>query len=60
VVVGFFLLSLVAGHRLALRVYPDPGTASRALVPLVALSVLFTLAGILLLTLPMGMRHGMS
>ena len=58
VVVGFFVLSLVAGHRLSLRVYPDPRTASRALVPMAALAVLFTLAGIVLLNLPMGMRHG--
>lgn len=58
IVAGFFALSLAAGHRLALRVYPDPRTASRALVSMVALSLLFTLAGIVLLNLPMGMRHG--
>ncbi|MBI4011098.1 MAG: 4Fe-4S binding protein [Candidatus Rokubacteria bacterium] len=58
VVVGFFVLSLQAGHRLSLRVYPDSRTASRALVPMAALAVLFTLAGIVLLNLPMGMRHG--
>ena len=58
VVVGFFVLSLVAGHRLSLRVYPDSHTASRAFVPMAALALLFTLAGIVLLNLPMGMRHG--
>lgn len=58
VVVGFFVLSLVAGHRLSLRVYPDPRTASRAFVPMAALALLFTLAGIVLLNQPMGMRHG--
>ena len=58
-VVGFFALSLVAGHRLSVRVYGDPRTASRALVPMAVLSLLFTLAGIVLLNLPMGMRHGM-
>ena len=57
--VGFFVLSLVAGHRLSLRAYPDPRTASRALIPMALLSFIFTMVGIALLTLPMGMRHGM-
>ena len=57
--VGFFALSLVAGHRLSLRAYPDPRTASRALVPLALLAFIFTVAGIVLLNQPMGMRHGM-
>jgi hypothetical protein len=57
--VGFFVLSLVAGHRLTLRAYPDPHTASRALVPMAVLSLVFTVAGIVLLNQPMGMRHGM-
>jgi ferredoxin len=56
---GFFVLSLVAGHRLSLRVYPDPRTASRAFIPMATLSLLFTMAGIVLLNQPMGMRHGM-
>ncbi|MBI4609250.1 MAG: 4Fe-4S binding protein, partial [Candidatus Rokubacteria bacterium] len=59
VVVGSFALSLAAGHRLALRFYPDPRTASRALIPMAALSLVFTVAGIVLLNQPMGMRHGM-
>ena len=59
VVTGFFMLSLVAGHRLSLGAYPDPRTASRALIPMVTLSLLFTLAGIVLLNQPMGARHGM-
>jgi hypothetical protein len=58
-VVGFFALSLFAGHRLALRAYPDPRTASRALLPMAVVSFVFTVAGIVLLNLPMGMRHGM-
>jgi hypothetical protein len=58
-VIGFFVLSLHAGHRLALRAYPDPRTASRALIPMATLSLLFTLAAIALLMQPMGMRHGM-
>ena len=57
--VGFFVVSLVAGHLLALRVYPDPRAASRALLPLAALALLFTVVGIVLLNQPMGMRHGM-
>jgi hypothetical protein len=59
ILVSFFLLSLAAGHRLSLRVYPDPRTAIRALVPLAVLSLFFTVAGIVLLSQPMGMRHGM-
>ncbi|HLE43944.1 MAG TPA: 4Fe-4S binding protein [Methylomirabilota bacterium] len=58
-VVGFFGLSLVAGHRLSLRAYADPRAASRALIPMAMLSLLFTVAAIVLLNLPMGMRHGM-
>ena len=58
-VVGFFGLSLAAGHRLSVRVYPDRWTASRALIPMAVLSLLFTVAGIVLLNQPMGMRHGM-
>jgi hypothetical protein len=59
VVVGFFGLSLVVGHRLALRTYPDPRAASRGLVPFAVLSFALTVAGIWLLSQPMGMRHGM-
>lgn len=58
-IVGFFVLSLVAGHRLSAGAYGDPRAASRALVPMAALSCVFTLAAIVLLNLPMGMRHGM-
>jgi polyferredoxin len=58
VLVAFFLLSLRAGYQLALRAYPSPRTASRALVPMAALSVIFTVIGIVLLNQPMGMRHG--
>jgi hypothetical protein len=59
VLVGFFLLSLAAGHRLAAREYADPRTAGRAVVPFIVLSLAFTVAGIVLLQQPMGMRHGM-
>ncbi len=57
--ISFLVLSLVAGHRLSLRAYPDPRTASRALIPMALLSFVFTAAGIVLLNQPMGMRHGM-
>jgi polyferredoxin len=59
VIVAFFVLSVVAAHRLATRVYDDAGVASRAIVPVAVLSWIFTVAGIVLLQLPMGMRHGM-
>ncbi len=58
-VVGFFVLLLVAGRRLSLKVYPDPLVASRAMIPLVTLSLIFTVIGVILLNQPMGMRHGM-
>ncbi|MBI2156571.1 MAG: 4Fe-4S binding protein [Candidatus Rokubacteria bacterium] len=59
VLVGFFLLSLAAGRRLAAREYADPQAAGRAVLPFVVLSLAFTVAGIVLLQQPMGMRHGM-
>jgi hypothetical protein len=59
VVVGFFVLSLVSGHQLSLRVYDDRGAASRALLPFAVLSLLFVAIGIVLLGQPMEMRHGM-
>jgi hypothetical protein len=59
VLIGFFVLSLVAGQRLAARSYADPRAASLAFLPMVVLSLAFTAAGIMLLSQPMGMRHGM-
>lgn len=59
VMVALFVLSLVAGQRMSVRVYPDARTASRALAPMVLLSLAFTVVGIVLLNQPMGMRHGM-
>jgi hypothetical protein len=59
VMVALFALSLVAGQRISVRVYPDARTATRALVPMVLLSLAFTIVGIVLLNQPMGMRHGM-
>jgi polyferredoxin len=59
VLVAFFVLSLVAGHRLSAVSYPDRRTAGRALAPMAVLSFVFTAAGVVLLSLPMGMRHGL-
>jgi ferredoxin len=58
IVVAFFGLSLVAGHRLTLRTYPDARSASRAFLPMMAVALAFTLVGLVVLSLPMGMRHG--
>jgi hypothetical protein len=55
---AFFGLSLVVGHRLTLRTYPDAGTASRAFLPMAGVALVFTLVGLVVLSLPMGMRHG--
>jgi hypothetical protein len=59
IVVAFFVLSLVAGHRLAAGAYGHTRAASRALVPMAVLACVFTVAAIVLLSQPMGMRHGM-
>lgn len=59
VVLGFFVLSLIVGHRLSLSVYDERAAASRALVPVAVLSLLFTIAGILVLAHPMALRHGL-
>ena len=58
IVVAFFGLSLVAGHRLTLRTYPDARAASRAFIPIAGIALAFTLVGLVVLSLPMGMRHG--
>jgi len=57
IIVGFFVLSLIAGHRLSAGAYGDARVASRALVPMAMLSCAFTVAAIVLLSQPMGMRH---
>ncbi len=59
IIVGFFAVSLAVGLKIAQRVYPDPRTATRALLPMAALSFLFTAIGIAVLSLPMAMRHGL-
>jgi len=52
-----FILSLVTGHRLALRAYGDRRVAGRALVPLLLLALLFTVSALIVLGQPMGLRH---
>ena len=58
IVVGFFGLSLVAGDWLTLRIFSDARTASRAHLPMAAIVLAFTLMGLVVLSLPVGMRHG--
>jgi ferredoxin len=58
ILVAFFGLSLVAAHRLTLRTYLDARAASRAFLPMAAIALAFTLVGLVVLSLPMGMRHG--
>jgi hypothetical protein len=59
VLVVLFALSLRAGRRLSLRLYPDAAVAARAAVPMALLALAFTALGIALLAQPMGLRHGM-
>ena len=59
IIAGLFGLSLLAGHRLAVTIYPDRLVASRAVVPFVVLALIFVAAGVILLGQPMGMRHAM-
>jgi hypothetical protein len=59
VLVALFLLSLRAGRRLALGLYPDAALAARAALPMMLLSLAFTVAGIVLMAQPMGLRHDM-
>jgi hypothetical protein len=58
-VLGFFVLSLTAAYRSAARLYTDPALVGRAVLPIVLLSLLLTIAGLLVLGQPMAMRHGM-
>jgi hypothetical protein len=59
IITGLFVLSLVAGHRLALAVYADRFIAGRVMVPFAVLALLFVAAGVVLLGQPMAMRHSM-
>jgi len=59
IVVLCFALSVLVGHRLSLRAYADRRIALRAVIPFAALAFAFAVLSIVLLQLPMGMRHGM-
>ena len=53
-----FAVSLAAYERLSTRWQKERPVAGNALIPFVALSLLFTLVNLVLLNQPMGMRHG--
>jgi hypothetical protein len=59
VLVLLFALSLRAGRRLSLGLYPDAARAGRAALPMTLLALAFTVLGIVLLAQPMGLRHDM-
>jgi len=58
VLIGALLLTLVVGYRISRRAFSNPDTASRAFVPMATLALFFVVVGMVLLSLPMGMRHG--
>lgn len=53
----FYAASIYLGYRIALRSCPDRATAVRTIVPMVVLSLGFTLFNIFLLSQPMAARH---
>lgn len=55
---GAFVLSLVAGYKLAVHFYGQGEVAGRAVIPVATLSLFFTLINVVLMTLPMASRHG--
>jgi polyferredoxin len=58
-VLGGFIFSLNVAYRLAGSFFDRKERAGQAIVPLVLLSLLFTLVNLYLLNQPMGARHGM-
>jgi len=54
-----FALSLAAYERLAVQWHTERPATAKALLPFIAVSLLFTLINLVLLNQPMGMRHGM-
>lgn len=56
-VLGGLIISLAVGFRLARALWDQQMTAGKALIPLIGLSLLFTLINLYLLNQPMGMRH---
>ncbi|MBI4455303.1 MAG: 4Fe-4S binding protein [Acidobacteria bacterium] len=57
VLVTFYIASIYLGCRIALKSCPDRKTALRTITPMVALSFVFTLLNIFLLSQPMAARH---
>lgn len=53
------VFSIIAGTRLATKSLGAGKNTGKALVPFIALSLLFTLINLYMLNQPMGMRHGM-
>ena len=54
-----FIFSITVGYRLAATLFDRHEATGRAFIPLVLVSLLFTLINFYLLTQPMGMRHAM-
>lgn len=54
-----FVFSIKVGQRLVLNFYDDEGHAARVLSPMVALACLLTIVNFFLISLPMGLMHGM-
>ena len=57
-VVAGHVFGILAAHRVAHRLYPDRRAATRSLVPLTALMVLLSVAGLSLMHMDMNMRMG--
>lgn len=56
-VLAGLVLSIAVGYRLAVGLFKKRETIGRAMIPLIVLSLLFTLVNLYLLNQPMGMRH---
>ena len=57
IVVGH-LFGIVVAHRMSRRLFSDPRLATRSLVPMLALTILISVAGLTLMVLDMNMRAG--
>jgi hypothetical protein len=55
----FFAFSIRVGQQLISNFYGNDAAAGRVLAPMVVLALIFTVLNLYLVTLPMGMRHGM-
>jgi polyferredoxin len=55
----FFAFSIGVGQRLVSHFFPHDAPMGRVLAPMVVLALIFTVLNLYLVTLPMGMRHGM-